>query len=123
MTRDYVLERRQFGVPVGSFQAVKHIAAEMLVDIEPAHSAVYHAAWAVDARDPDAAMHASAAKALCTEAAARVADRALALHGAIGFTWEHDLHVLYKRAKASVALYGSPREHLERVADGLELVA
>lgn len=115
MTRDYVIERRQFGVPVGSFQAVKHAAAEMLVDVEASRSAVHHGAWAVEA-GVDAALHAAVAKSHCCSAAARVADRALFLHGAVGYTWEHDLQLLFKRAKSDVLLFGSPDAHRDAIA-------
>ncbi|MFY9468942.1 MAG: acyl-CoA dehydrogenase family protein, partial [Solirubrobacterales bacterium] len=116
MTVDYVRDREQFGVPIGSFQAVKHEAAEMLVDVESSRSAAYFAAWSLASAQPDASSHAAAAKFVCAEAASRTADRALALHGAIGFTWEHDLHFLYKRAKANLALFGAPARYREAVA-------
>jgi len=121
MTVAYVREREQFGVPVGSFQAVKHGAADMLVDVEAARSAAYYAAWSAGSDQPEAPLHAAVAKSFCCEAAARVADLALALHGAVGFTWEHDLHLFYKRAKADLALFGTPRLHRERVAGALAL--
>lgn len=121
MTVDYVSQRVQFGVPVGSFQAVKHAAAELLVDIEAAHSGVYYAAWALQNGEGDGPIHAWIAKAFATEAAARAADRALMLHGAIGYTWEHDLQLFYKRAKLNLELFGSPRRYRERIADTLPL--
>ena len=120
MTVEYVGQRRQFGKPIGSFQAVKHLAAEMLVDIEPLHSAVYFAAWALDAGTDDRLLHAAAAGAYGAPAMVRVADRALALHGAIGFTWEHDLHLFLKRVHGNSAL--SARASPAQVdAVGLEL--
>ncbi|MHB1699608.1 MAG: acyl-CoA dehydrogenase family protein [Acidobacteriaceae bacterium] len=121
MTVEYVAQRVQFGVAVGSFQAVKHGAAEVLVDIEAAHSGVYYAAWALQESQPDGVLQAWIAKAFATEAAVRTADRALLLHGAIGYTWEHDLQIFYKRAKLNLELFGSPRSYRERVADALEL--
>jgi len=121
MTVDYVGQRVQFGVPVGSFQAVKHAAAEALVDIEAAHSGVYYAAWALQNGESDGPIHAWIAKAFATEASARTADRALMLHGAIGYTWEHDLQLFYKRAKLNLELFGSPRSYRERIADALAL--
>jgi alkylation response protein AidB-like acyl-CoA dehydrogenase len=121
MTVEYVGQRVQFGVPVGSFQAVKHAAAEALVDIEAAHSGVYYAAWALQHGESDALMHSWIAKAYATEAAVRTADRALSLHGAIGYTWDYDLQLFYKRAKANMELLGSPRTYRERIAAALAL--
>src|SRR5258708_3975234 len=95
----YSKQRHQFGVPIGSFQAVKHAAPSILVAVEAAPSAVVFAAASVDAGGPQSALHAAAVKAQVTAAGARVADSALTLHGAIGYTWEHDLHLFYKRAK------------------------
>jgi alkylation response protein AidB-like acyl-CoA dehydrogenase len=122
LTTQYVVERRQFGVPVGSFQAVKHAASEMLVDVEASRSAVHYAAWAVDAGAQDAALQASIAKSYACSAAVRVADKALFLHGAIGYTWEHDLQFLFKRAKSDEPLYGTPDAHREVIAAQLALV-
>jgi alkylation response protein AidB-like acyl-CoA dehydrogenase len=122
LTTEYITDRRQFGVPVGSFQAVKHAAAEMLVDVEASRSAVRYAAWAVSARSEEAAVWASIAKSYACAAAARVADKALFLHGAIGYTWEHDLQYLFKRAKSDERLFGSPGAHLDLIADRLALV-
>jgi len=123
MTVAYVADRRQFGVPVGSFQAVKHAAAMMLVDVEAARSAVRYASWAVDTRAPQATMWASIAKIHACGSAPHVADRALFLHGAIGYTWEHDLQFCFKRTKSDELLFGAPDAHRDRIADGLELVA
>jgi len=121
MTVGHVQQRVQFGVPVGSFQAVKHAAAEVLVDIEAAHSGVYHAAWALDHGADDAVLHAWCAKSFASEAAVRTADRALFLHGAIGYTWEYELHYFYKRAKSNLELFGAPKRYRERIADALQL--
>jgi alkylation response protein AidB-like acyl-CoA dehydrogenase len=121
LTTQYVVERRQFGVPVGSFQAVKHAAAEMLVDVEASRSAVMHGAWAVGADEDDASMHAAIAKVQACSAAVRVADKALFLHGAVGYTWEHDLQLCFKRAKSDALLFGSPDAYRDRIA--AELVA
>jgi alkylation response protein AidB-like acyl-CoA dehydrogenase len=118
----YSKQRQQFGVLIGSFQAVKHAAATMLVEVEAARSAVYFAAASVDADGPQSELHAAAVKAQVTAAGSRVADSALTLHGAIGYTWEHDLHFFYKRAKLNEALYGRPETWNERIADGLALV-
>ncbi|MDE1544075.1 acyl-CoA/acyl-ACP dehydrogenase [Dechloromonas agitata] len=122
MTTAYVKERIQFGVPVGSFQAVKHAAAEVLVEIEAAHSGIYYTAWALEAQAVNGRLHAWMAKAFATESAVRAADRALFLHGAIGYTWEYDLHYFYKRAKANAELFGSPKTYRERIADSMDLV-
>ena len=121
-TVEYTLQRKQFGVPIGSFQAVKHAAAEMLVKVESARSIVYLAAASVEAGGPDAVLHAAAAKAQVCGAAAAAADAALTLHGAIGYTWEHDLQFFYKRAKLDAELFGSPGVWNERLADQLSLV-
>jgi alkylation response protein AidB-like acyl-CoA dehydrogenase len=119
---EYAGQRKQFGVPIGSFQAVKHAAAEMLVAVEAARSIVYDAAIRLELGLPEAGLHAAAAKAQVTAAAARVADSALTLHGAIGYTYEHDLQLFYKRAKLDQALFGAPAEWNERIADVLGLV-
>jgi alkylation response protein AidB-like acyl-CoA dehydrogenase len=122
---EYAGQRHQFGVPIGSFQAVKHAAATMLVGIEAARSIVYFAAASVDApadrRDPQWLLHAAAAKAQVTAEAARAADTALTLHGAVGYTWEHDLQLSYKRAKLDEALFGTPEAWNRLIADGLSL--
>jgi alkylation response protein AidB-like acyl-CoA dehydrogenase len=122
LTVEYVKDRRQFGVPVGSFQAVKHAAAEMLVAIEGSRAAVHYAAWAVAAGEPGAAVDAWVAKARSARAASFVADKALFLHGAVGYTWEHDLQLLIKRAKSDAELFGAPAMYDERIADSLGLV-
>ncbi|MGC4938494.1 acyl-CoA dehydrogenase family protein [Kribbella sp. DT2] len=119
---EYSLQRRQFGVPIGSFQAVKHAAATMLVGIEAARSVVYFAAASVDGDDPESFLHAAAVKAQVTAEAARAADSALTVHGAIGYTWEHDLQLFSKRAKLDEHLYGDPVVWNERIAAGLALV-
>jgi alkylation response protein AidB-like acyl-CoA dehydrogenase len=121
LTTQYVGERRQFGVPVGSFQAVKHAAAEMLVDVEGARSAVQHGAWAVGAGTDDAPLHAAVAKSHACSAAVRVADKALFLHGAVGYTWEHDLQFTFKRAKSDALMLGSPDAYRDLIADDLGL--
>ncbi len=115
MAVDYARVREQFGQPIGSFQAVRHRCAEMLVEVENAHAAVYYAAWALDARAPDAALAASVAKAYVSEAARKVCGDALQVHGGIGFTWEYDLHLHFKRAKALEAMYGDADVHRELI--------
>lgn len=121
MTTEYVRERVQFGVPVGTFQAVKHSAAEILVNIEAAHSGIYYAAWALQNKMADGLIHAWIANAFTTEIAAKTADHSLFLHGAIGYTWEHDLHYFYKRAKANLELFGSLRKYRDRIVDCINL--
>jgi alkylation response protein AidB-like acyl-CoA dehydrogenase len=120
MTLDYVKQRRQFGVPVGSFQAVSHRCAEMLLHTESARSAAYYAAWAADAADAaDAGVAGGVslgeAAALAGAAAAtggrEVAASAIQAHGGIGFTWEADVHWLYKRAEVDRVLLGGSSIH------------
>jgi alkylation response protein AidB-like acyl-CoA dehydrogenase len=122
MAVEYAKQRYQFGVPIGSFQAVKHAAAQMLVLVESARSIVYLAAASVESGHPDAHLHAAAAKAQVTAGVAEAADTALTLHGAIGYTWEHDLQLYYKRAKLDRVLFGAPSAWNERIATALELV-
>jgi alkylation response protein AidB-like acyl-CoA dehydrogenase len=119
---DYSKQRTQFGVPIGSFQAVKHAAATMLVSVESSRSIVYFAAASVEQEREGSALHAATAKAQVSAAAGRAADAALTMHGAIGYTWEHDLQLFYKRAKLNAELYGSPEVWNERLASGLPLV-
>ena len=117
----YSKQRKQFGVPIGSFQAVKHAAATILVGVESGRSGVYFAAASVDVGDPERALHAAAVKAQVTAEGAVAADTALTMHGAIGYTWEHDLHLFYKRARLDEHLYGAPATWNERIADALAL--
>ncbi len=119
---DYSKQRQQFGRPIGSFQAVKHAAAQMLVTVESSLSIVCYAAQSAEEGLPERATHAAVAKAQVTRAAAELADSALTLHGAIGYTWEHDLHLFYKRAKLDRVLFGTPAAWNERVADALPLL-
>ncbi|EWT07795.1 acyl-CoA dehydrogenase [Intrasporangium chromatireducens Q5-1] len=122
MAVDYSLQRKQFGVPIGSFQAVKHAAASMLVSVEAARSIAYFAASSVDDGNSERAVHAAIAKAQVCRDASKAADSALTMHGAIGYTWEHDLHLLYKRVKLNERLYGSTTAWNERIAAALPLV-
>ena len=121
MAVEYSGQRRQFGVPIGAFQAVKHAAATILVDVEAGRSGVYYAAASVSACGDESALHAAAVKAQVTAAAGRAADSALTMHGAIGYTWEHDLHLYFKRARLDEQLFGSSEEWNERIAGGLAL--
>ncbi|MGN6372283.1 MAG: acyl-CoA dehydrogenase family protein [Solirubrobacteraceae bacterium] len=116
MTVDYVKERRQFGVPVGSFQAVSHRCAEMLLATEKARSVTSLAAWAADADPQQLGQVAAMAKAAASEAGVQVTGSAIQAHGGIGFTWEADVHWLYKRAHIDAALLGGPKQHRARLA-------
>jgi alkylation response protein AidB-like acyl-CoA dehydrogenase len=117
MAVDYAKEREQFGRPIGSYQAVSHRCAQMLLDTEEARSLTYYAAWAADAEPESLLLAASMAKARASDAAWKVTASALQVLGGIGFTWEHDLHFLLKRAKATGDLVGTTRQHRERVAE------
>jgi alkylation response protein AidB-like acyl-CoA dehydrogenase len=120
---DYSKQRQQFGRPIGSFQAVKHAAAQMLVTVESSMSIAFYAAQSVEQGLPERATHGAVAKAQVTDHAAELADSALTLHGAIGYTWEHDLHLFYKRAKLDRVLFGTPAAWNERIAHSLPLIA
>jgi alkylation response protein AidB-like acyl-CoA dehydrogenase len=117
MTAAYALDRVQFGVPIGSFQAVKHHLANALIALEFARPAVYRAASSLDEGDPEAGWHASMAKAMASDAATGAARIALQVHGAIGYTWEHDLHLWLKRAWSLAAAGGDARYHRARVLE------
>jgi alkylation response protein AidB-like acyl-CoA dehydrogenase len=112
----YAGERIQFGRPIGSFQAVKHRCADMLVDVEGMRSAAYWAAWCVAAGDPDASVAASTAKCWCSDAGTRVLASALQVHGGIGFTWEHDIHFYLKRTHLDGLAFGNGAWHRTRLA-------
>jgi alkylation response protein AidB-like acyl-CoA dehydrogenase len=109
-TVDYAKTRQQFGRVIGSFQAIQHQCADMLLMTESARSATYNAAWAMTP------LATSIAKAYCSDACREVANRGVQVHGGIGFTWEHDLQLYYKRAKASETLFGDATFHRERIA-------
>jgi alkylation response protein AidB-like acyl-CoA dehydrogenase len=104
---------------IGSFQAIRHRCAEMLLEVEKAHVAVYYAAWALSAGAEDATMAASVCKSFVSEAARQVCGDAIQVHGGIGFTWEYDLHLYFKRAKALEPLYGDAAYHRELLVRGL----
>jgi alkylation response protein AidB-like acyl-CoA dehydrogenase len=116
MAVDYARARKQFGRPIGSYQAVSHRCAQMLLEVEGSRSAAYYAAWTADAEPETLALAASMAKAYASDAGWRVCTSALQVHGGIGFTWEHDLHFFLKRAKVNGSLYGSARDHRDIVA-------
>ncbi|MBA2631352.1 MAG: acyl-CoA/acyl-ACP dehydrogenase, partial [Thermoleophilaceae bacterium] len=117
MAVEYARDRKQFGRAIGSYQAVAHRCAQMLLETEGARSASYYAAWTADAEPESFPAAASMAKAYASDAAWRVTASSLQVHGGIGFTWEHDLHFFLKRAKAGGLLYGSAGQHRERVAE------
>ncbi|MFN7988054.1 MAG: acyl-CoA dehydrogenase family protein [Thermoanaerobaculia bacterium] len=113
---EYAKTRQQFGRPIGAFQAVQFMCAEMLVRVESARSIAYAAAWAVGAEDPAAERLLAAAKTYCSDAAREVGNLAVQLHGGIGFTWEHDLNLYYRRFKGSEIAFGDATFHRETVA-------
>lgn len=113
----YAKDRKQFGRPIGSYQAVSHRCAQMMLEVEGARSLCYWAGWALDHDPTAAARAASMAKAYASDAGFRVTASALQVHGGIGFTWEHDLHFFLKRAKANGHAFGDARWHRDRVAE------
>jgi len=119
LASSYAKDRQQFGKPIGSFQAVKHLLAGAQVLLEFARPAVYGAAWALDAGSYDTSVAASVAKAYATEAAVEAARVALQVHGAIGYTWECDLHLQLKRTWAVAEAWGSATDHRARLLDAL----
>jgi alkylation response protein AidB-like acyl-CoA dehydrogenase len=121
MAVSYAKERVQFGKPIGSFQAVKHKCVDMMVLVENARSLTYYAAWTVDENVPEASQAVPMAKAYCSDMGKTVASEAIQVHGGIGFTWEHDMHLFYRRGLASEAAFGSAPVHREVVAQSLNL--
>lgn len=117
MAVEYARTRRQFGRPIGSFQAIKHKCADMLVAVESAKSAAYYAARAAAGNEEDLSVAAPLAKSYCSEAYFRCAAENIQIHGGIGFTWEHDAHLFFKRAKSSEIMFGEPAYHRARLAD------
>ncbi|MBO0679937.1 acyl-CoA dehydrogenase family protein [Mycolicibacterium sp. S2-37] len=113
---DYAKSRLQFGRPIGSFQAVKHRLADMLVDAEHARSTAYHAVWALTDGSDDAELSTAIAQATCSAALSRIAADTIQVLGGIGFTWEHEAHLYFKRAVTNAALLGSAEQHRDRVA-------
>jgi alkylation response protein AidB-like acyl-CoA dehydrogenase len=119
MTVEYAKIRTQFDALIGSFQAIKFKCADMLLNVEAARSAAYYAVAALDNDNADFQLAASAAKAVCSESYMSVSSEMIQIHGGIGYTWEHDAHLFFKRAKASQILFGDAEEHRERLADRL----
>ena len=116
MSVEYAKIRMQFGRPIGSFQAIKHMCADMLLEVESARSAAYYAAWAAQDESDELPLVSSMAKAYCSEAYFRAAADNIQIHGGIGFTWEHDAHLYYRRAKSTELMLGTPGEHREIAA-------
>ena len=116
MSVDYAKVREQFGRPIGSFQAIQHKCANMLVEVESSKSATYYAAWAVANDVPEAPLAAAMAKAYCSDAYRHTAGEGIQIHGGIGFTWEHDMHIYFKRAKSSEVTFGDATWNREIVA-------
>ena len=116
MAVQYAKDRIQFGRPIGSFQAIKHKCADMLLEVESAKSAAYYAAWCAAEMNDELPSVASLAKAYCSEAYFHAAAENIQIHGGIGFTWEHPAHLYFKRAKSSELLFGDPTYHRELLA-------
>ncbi len=118
---EYAKTRQQFGKPIGIYQAVSHKLADMLLEVESSKSVTYYAAWTVDADAPDRALACSIAKAYTSDAYRHATASGIQVHGGIGFTWEHDMHLYFKRAKASEVTLGDSTFHRELVAEALDL--
>ena len=121
MSVEYAKQRIQFGRPIGSFQAIKHKCADMLLRVESARSATYYAGWAASVDDPELPALASLAKAYCSDTYFQCAAEAIQIHGGVGFSWEYDVHLYFKRAKSSETLLGDATYHRELVAQRIGL--
>jgi alkylation response protein AidB-like acyl-CoA dehydrogenase len=121
MSVEYAKVREQFGKPIGSFQAIQHKCANMLVEVESSKSVTYYAAWAVANDAPEAPLAAAMAKAYCSDAYRHVSGEGIQIHGGIGFTWEHDMHLYFKRAKSSEVTFGDATWNRELVAQYIDL--
>jgi alkylation response protein AidB-like acyl-CoA dehydrogenase len=121
MAVEYAKVRRQFGRPIGSFQAIKHLLADVLVEVESARAAAYFALLAADADAPDLPAVASLAKAACSEACVTATAQNVQVHGGIGFTWEHPAHLYLKRARTAALMFGDPAYHRELLAQRIGL--
>jgi alkylation response protein AidB-like acyl-CoA dehydrogenase len=115
-TVEYAKTRKQFGKPIGQFQAVQHHCADMFLQIESARSAAYYAAWALEEDVPEASTAVSIAKMYSSDASRDIGNRGIQVHGGMGFTWENDLHLFYRRFKASETSFGDATHHRERIA-------
>ena len=118
---EYAKDRIAFGRPIGSFQAIQHKLADMALEVEGAESIMYYAAWAISENDPNIALAASMAKAWCNETYKHATYDGIQIHGGIGFTWDHDMHLYFKRAKTSEVAFGDVTYHRERVAQILNI--
>ncbi len=112
----YAKTRKQFGKPIGIFQAVQHLCADMYLETESSRSAAYYASWALEENAPDAAAAVSVAKMYASDASRTVGNRGIQVHGGMGFTWENDLHLYYRRAKAAETMLGDASFHREKIA-------
>ncbi len=121
MAVQYAKDRVQFGRPIGSFQAIKHKCADMLLEVESAKSAAYYGLWCAAEMNDEMASTASLAKAYCSEAYFHAAAENIQIHGGIGFTWEHPAHLYFKRAKSSELMFGDPAYHREHLAQRIGL--
>ena len=121
MSVQYAKEREQFGRVIGGFQAVKHMLADMMLAVESARSAAYYAGWAAAEGAEDLPELASIAKAYCSDAFFHCASESIQIHGGVGFTWEYDVHLLFKRAKSSETMLGDAAYHRELVARRIAL--
>jgi alkylation response protein AidB-like acyl-CoA dehydrogenase len=119
ITVEYAKTRKQFGKPIGMFQAVQHQCADMYLETESSRSAVYYAGWALQENSPNAATAVSIAKMYASDAARTVGNRGIQIHGGMGFTWENDVHLYYRRAKASETAFGDATFHRERIASAV----
>jgi alkylation response protein AidB-like acyl-CoA dehydrogenase len=117
----YAKERVQFGRAIGSFQAIKHMCADALLDVESARSAAYYAAWAIDDNSDDLPTVVPLTKAFCSDVFFDTAALNMQVHGGISFTWEHPCHLYYRRAKSAKQLWGAPSVHRDRLATALGL--
>jgi alkylation response protein AidB-like acyl-CoA dehydrogenase len=116
ITVEYAKMRKQFGKPIGMFQAVQHHCADMYLETESSRSAAYYAAWTLEENTPEASTAVSIAKAYASDAGRTVGNRGIQVHGGMGFTWENDVHLFYRRAKASETAFGDSIFHRERIA-------
>ncbi len=118
---EYAKTRIAFGRPIGSFQAIQHKLADMALEVEGATSIIYYAAWAISENDPNITLAASMAKAWCSDAYKHAVFDGIQIHGGIGFTWDHDMHLYFKRAKALEVTFGDSTYHREKVAQLLNI--
>jgi len=119
ITLDYAKQREQFGVPIGSFQAIKHKFADMMIALERARSTGYFAALTITEDDPRRATATSVAKAAAGDCQRLLAKEGIQIHGGIGFTWEHDMHLYVKRMKSGEPLFGTSSAHRAQIAEQL----